>query len=61
MSNEDKCKDSKEEENEIEKHAITKGGFYASLTGNTKGFTIFIVIVSIVLLAFLIYIVVKAG
>lgn len=49
-----------EENKEIEeKHAVTKGGWYANLSGNTKGFTIFIIICSIVFIGLMIYILVK--
>ncbi|MCR1809072.1 hypothetical protein [Haploplasma modicum] len=47
----------KDKKNE-EKHAINKGGFYANLHGSTKGFTIFIIICSIVFVLFILLLVI---
>lgn len=47
----------KDKKNE-EKHAINKGGFYANLNGSTKGFTIFIIISSIVFILLILLLVI---
>ena len=51
----------KDTETKEEKYAVRKGGFYANLDGNVKGFTIFIIVLSIILFGLLIWIVLKAG
>ena len=58
IKEEKKLEDSEKKE---EKLAITKGGLYAGLTGSTKGFTIFIIICSAIMLGLIIYAAVKLG
>lgn len=42
-----------------EKHAVTKGGWYANLSGNTKGFTVFIIICSIAFILLMLYLIIR--
>lgn len=51
----DKDKKQEDLESNEKKHAITKGGLYANLEGSTKGFTIFIIIASIVFILFIVF------
>lgn len=59
QNNEKTKEDNKDKNNK--NHAIRKGGFYANLSGDTKGVTIFIFMILILLAVMLIYIVIKAG